>query len=355
MSKSSLSTFMVGECLFRQSWEKARLLRRGADELDKVRKTYRSCSRPKVAGRCAEVHHKVTYNVDAVRKGVRTRARLTTPGAAADLVVGRRLVQVKYRKTAVQSAGRAADRKYSGMDLILPADQASRAVSALKKGSKRAVIRNPLKAAARLDAAKRVKKTVEVGGAKSRPLTKRGAQALARKGGDGWRREAIMNELVATSAGHFASGALHAAAFCGAKEAHSVLRKGRKPAKAVKAVAKAAAIGGVAQLGSASLTAVIEVGAKKMGTKALIRGHGAAAIADGALDICKHGYSYVIGEIDGEQFAKDSLRSTARSGAALAAAKYGAIAGTLAVGPVGGVIGGVMAAIAASLVFDQVI
>lgn len=353
--KVHICDHIVGEHLAKRTRKAAKILREGAEDLDKVRLIYKNCSRDKVAGRCAEVHHKVTRNFDAATKGITSRTRLTKPGSAADLRTGSRLAQVKYRKNALFSAGRAAHRKYAGMDLILPSDQADLAIKKLKRSANFVRKRSPQKAAARLDAAKRIRKTNNVKGAQSRPLTRRGARLLARKGGKLWRKEAAVHEALGVASAHLKSGALSSGVVTGAQELYDVFRNKKCPKKAALSVAKSAAGGGAQSIATHVVSEGVKKTAKKLGAKALLKGNGAAAVAGGMLDIAKHGYDYATGEMDGEEFLKESGKTVIKGGAAYAAAEVGAIAGMAIGGPPGALVVGALAAVAVGFGLDELL
>lgn len=351
---AELASQILGEQLSKNARKSSKILRDGADELDKVRSVYKKCSRDKVAGRCAEVHHKVTRNLDAVSKGISSRTRLTKPGSAADLKTRHRLAQVKYRKNATFSAGRAANKKYLGMDLILPSDQAELAIKKLKDGACRVAKKNPKKAALRLNAAKRIRKTLSVDGAQSMPLTRKGARVLARKGGGRWRRDALVHDTLVVANAHLKSGAISSGVISGIEEIYGVLKSKRCPKKAAIKVAKSSINGGAQSVATHVVSVGVKKAAKKLGAKALLKGNGAAAIAGGVLDVAKHGYSYATGEIDGEELLKETGKTVVKGGAAYAAAEAGAVAGMFLGGPPGALIGGTLAALAVGFGLDAV-
>lgn len=330
MNNTKHASHILGESLSKSARRAAKVLSKGADELDSIRKKYNACSRDKVAGHCAELHHTVTRNFDAAKKNVRLRSSLTKPGSVADIKTGRRFAQVKYGKNAAWSAARASHPKYKGMDLILPADQTKLAIKKLEKGALKIAGKNPIKSANRLSASKRIKSVVNVRGAKSRPLSRKSARELARNGGKAWRREAQIFESTKVAASHFAAGAIGSGLTTGAKEMYGVLKNKKCAKKASLKIAKAAAIGGAESVLNRLAVAGVKTVAKKVGVKALIKGDGAVLIATSAVDIAKLGYSYANGDINRKDFALQSGKSIL----------VGAITGIgyAVAGPIGGTI-----------------
>ena len=343
MNNTKHASHIVGERLSKTARQAAKVLRKGADELDSFRKTYKACSRDKVAGRCAEVHHKITRNFDAAKKGIRLKSRLTKPGSVADLKTGARYAQVKYCKTAAWSAGRASHPKYKGMDLVLPSDQAKLAIIKLKQGAKKIAKKNAVKSANRLNASKRIKSIINVGGAQSRPLSRKAARSLARNGGKAWRREAKIFEGTKIAASHFTSGAIGSGLATGVEEIYGVLKNKKCAKKASLRVAKIAAMGGAESLVNRLAVAGVKTVAKNVGTKALAKGDGAVVIATSAIDIAKLGFSYANGDIKREEFLIQTGKSIL----------VGAVTGLGYA--VAGPIGGTVASLAVGYGFDQLV
>jgi len=102
------------------------------------------------AGRAAEVWHRATYNADAIKKGVDTRAVGTSYHAPSDLNVGSSDVQIKYGTAGYLN--KLNNSKYDGMQKVVPKGHA--------------------------DAAKGWQDRVSVDGAQSNPLSTVNARSL---------------------------------------------------------------------------------------------------------------------------------------------------------------------------------
>lgn len=138
---------------------------------------------PFVQGDAAEPWHAGTLNIDAVRRGGSPSAEAPreTTAYSPDVVFapGRSdPAQLKYYRSAEESARALADPGYAGMDLVPPADQLAGARAYLLRRAEQLGTSDPDAAQRYADAAGRLTDRLSHEGAASTPLTRAQAEEL---------------------------------------------------------------------------------------------------------------------------------------------------------------------------------
>lgn len=162
---------------------------RASSMLKEVAERYRSNPEHSLKGFMAEAYHAGTFNIDAARQGIDgVKASLpqsTEPGSP-DVVVrvpcdDPHLFQVKYYRSASDTAVALSHPAYHGMGKVGPAEQIDQIREAATERSVRFSLHRPEQASHLADTAERVSSRISVGGAASRELDSHEALAMARK------------------------------------------------------------------------------------------------------------------------------------------------------------------------------
>ena len=139
-------------------------------------------------GFLAEEWHDHTFNLDAALKGKAIRANAIKPGEPSnntpidiELSDGSK-AQLKYYKTAKDSAREQADPRYAGMQRIIPADQLKEAEGIISKLVKVELAKDPNSERARAyqDVQNMLTDRLKSGGAESKPLDEAEAKRIAK-------------------------------------------------------------------------------------------------------------------------------------------------------------------------------
>ena len=184
---------------------------------------------PVKAGHAAEAFHRFTYNVDAIKNDIPTRAEYTPYGSPKDLTLGKEDVQIKYGQPNYLK--KLNQPKYDGMQKIVP------------KGS--------------ADPSKGWKDHIEVDGAKSKPLSNKGAKELVNNSKS--ISKAIPTESRLMSAAKVGGEAAFVGGIISAASSGTVMAlKGGDGEKVVKSMAKGGAEGALTSgLSAATANAVV--------------------------------------------------------------------------------------------------
>ncbi|MBZ9752719.1 hypothetical protein K7W42_17905 [Deinococcus sp. HMF7604] len=305
---------------------------KGLEELAKVNATAQA--NPQQAGFRAEVHHKTTFNADAIRKGKVVRAEMPRGNGLSDidLKVGGKTVaraQVKNCKTVARTTKAVSDTKYDGMKKIVPKDQAQ-GVSEL--AAKRGV--DGLGERNYADTSKAATAKLEHDGVSSRAVTY-----------DELQSKDLGKSMLRSEAGSAAAaGAKNAAVVGGAVSAVSnigaVINGEKTVGQAAAAMAKETAVAaGTGALTSAATT-VVANGAAKVGLQAVSRSGAPGAIVAAGFEVGKDLVALTRGELSGTQVMGRSMEHAVGAGAGWGGASAGAALGTMIFPGVGTLVGG---------------
>ncbi|MDP3277121.1 MAG: hypothetical protein Q8Q09_18155 [Deltaproteobacteria bacterium] len=158
--------------------------------LNEVAGRYRDNTLPSLKGFLAEAFHVGTFNVDATRQGLEgVHASLIGDNGAIDLVVqtgsDSSPYQVKYWKSAADTAKEASHPQYDGMGKIGPSDQIADAREEALRRATRIEGHRPEQAAHLRHTAEHISGRIDAGGAHSRALSHEESMRLAREGRHG--------------------------------------------------------------------------------------------------------------------------------------------------------------------------
>lgn len=330
--------------------------------LDEFVVSRRNCTIESTAGYVAEIHHKLTFEVDAILKDRHDiRVKLGPRGGVgakgtADLVVhkGEEIVAeagLKYQSEATKTTFDQSSCFDHGRQKICPADQVKRVKQLASYRAKTGT----LKATEYSDTARNATDRLKYDGIESKPLSKKGAEDLVNKGGN-YGGEALKLEMKTNTANAAMSGAVLGALTSTAvhcwKGEKSVADAGKQVFKdTVKSGARSAA---VSAMTTGTKHAFIKAGAQN-----LAKGNAPMAIAstifEAAGDICGDIKKCCNGEITKSEVGVNAVKHTGKAavktGGAMAGAEVGTMIGAIG-GPIGaaagGIIGGMVGYLASS-------
>lgn len=269
------------------------------------------------AGRLAEVWHAGTFNAAAVRIGSKLRAVTTAsmgaPGDPADVLIKldqeiKLKVQLKFCNLSGRTMDAIADRRYDGMQRVVPADQvravrrlaASRGIDGLGK-------RNFPATAAEASA------TIRSGRVSSAPLSRADAQNLVRQ------PEVVVNQRrTVVGAGAVGNAALGAALIAVGISAVTDAKAVHTGQKSLPEATRAAGTAALRSGASAAVGTAVTLMARRV-----CSANPAAAIGGIAADLALNAVELQRGQIDRAELLNRSASSVARAVGTAAGAALG--------------------------------
>lgn len=299
-------------------------------------------NQPRKAGFRAERYHEATFNADAARKRIPTRAVATTPGAPADiaLVDGGKVVaevQVKNYKRVAGTTKAISQKKYDGMQKVIPKEQVKGVRSlAARRGTDGSGEHNyqdtSLKAAGR----------IEANGAKSGALTYEQAQ------NKNLSRTMMTSEMGNAAKSGAKNGAIIGGAVSAATNLRAVINKEKEVKDALKDVGKDTAVAAVGGAATAALSSGLAAVTTRASLSALSKSGAPGAIAAASVEVGKDLIALRQGKLSGSQVLERSVEHAGAAGGGWGGAAAGMALGTAVFPGVGTVVGGFIGGMAGS-------
>lgn len=339
--------------------------------LDKLIESRKNCTVESTAGYAAELHHKVTFEADAILKGkqdlsvgIGPRGGCGSKGSA-DLVINKGNKNVgeaglKYRAKATETAFDQSNPFDRGRQKICPSDQVDRVKQLANERAKTGTLKAPEYS----DTAKNATDRLEYDGVESKPLTKSGAEDLVRNGGN-YGNDALKLEMRVNTVNAAKAGAALGAAASTASNIINCWNGEKSIADAGKQVIKDTVKSGARSAAVSAMTTGTKHALLKAGAQNLAKGNAPMAIAstifEAGGDICSDIKKCCNGEVTKTEVAVNAVKHTgkaaAKTGGAMAGAEMGATIGAFG-GPigiaVGGVVGGTVGYIASSTLVSKI-
>jgi len=336
-----------------RSLDSIRTARVGASRLRQVASQWNGASPEQLAGRMAEELHASSFNVNAASKGFRSLKATTGAAngagtAAADITItnaGRVVshAQVKFHGAPPATTFNVADRKYNGMQRIVPSDQVDQVRKiAEKRGLDGLGQRNYP------DVANSASDRVRLGGVKSKPLSRDKALSAAKNSEKAAHRHVGVQMVGAVKNGAF-TGVSIGGGFSVVSNISAYCKGSKSGKEAVVDTAKDAAACGLSGAAVSGAAVAAESVLIRVGARTLARGSAPVAIGLTAVDIGKDVGRLAKGDINGGEFTKRAAGSVAKGGCTWGGMQGGAAVGTFICPGVGTVVGGIVGGIAAGL------
>ncbi len=343
--------------------DKTQELLRNADYAEKLTHQVSNLAHEAQAqGRVFEFAEALKFNLDVIdgRSSLRavTTAELGQPHAAADIVIRSadgdtvREVQAKAYERTAKALRALANPRYTGMDRLVPSDQADEVAALAGKplaGPAERVFGEQYEDVAQNLTSALKCEDVSSGGTSREQLRDIG------RGPDEWLNERFKRSIAAEIGASAAAGAIFAGGFEFVfSSAHNALRAHRGQVEGAKAVidtVNATAAAAVRGGAGCAVAKCVQIAARNSDhLQHFASGMGPAAVANAAVEIAIFGYLLAQGDIDASAF-------TERCGAVLiknsAAWAYGAVGQTLIPVPVlGGLVGATVGYLAAGAVVE---
>lgn len=325
----------IAMLLQKQGLDAVRAAAEAAEQFSQIARTYPNASPEQLAGRLAEAFHAGTFNISAAWGGFEQLRAVTTetlghPHDVADILIqqGKKTVaqvQSKYCGDVTRTTRAISEKKYSGLQKVVPSDQAPgvQKLAANWKVDGLGTHDYP-------DTARTASDRISHGKAQSRPLTTEQAKKLAADPA-GMGKRLVVSESAKMVGRAAAAGAIMNGTVTLAQQVGSVRRKETTVQDAAKVVGEAAALG--------ALTGAVSTGVT-LGLKTVCKGNTAAMVGTLAADLVKDGVALGRGQINAAEFGKRSAESAGRTGGTLAGMQAGAALGTLICPGVGTLVGG---------------
>ena len=305
---------------------------KGLQDLAKVNSTAQA--NPQQAGFRAEVHHEATFNSDAIRKGVKTRAVRPKGNGASDidLKVGDKTVgqaQVKNCKTVARTTKAISDKKYDGMQKVVPKEQAD---GVRRVATKRGV--DGLGEKNYADTSKSAASKLEHGGASSRAVSYEELQSK------NVGRDLLRSETGSAAAAGAKNAAVVGGAITAVSNISAVINGEKTVGQAATAVVKETAVAAGTGAVTSAATTLVTTGVSKMGLHAVSRSGAPGAIVAAGFEVGKDLVALGRGELSGTQVMGRSVEHAVGAGAGWGGASAGAALGTMIFPGVGTLVGG---------------
>lgn len=319
---------------------------------------YRRSGVAQRAGHLAEVRHAASFNIAAERAGrsdlrAHTTALRGAPTSATDVVVtesGAEVAkaQLKYCKDAPRTAAGLDNPKYDEMQRIAPSDQALEVAERLaRRGTKRA---RPRASPGRERTASDV---LEHGGVKSRPLSKRDAEELARSPRTESDR-AVRCERLRCIRNAALTGAAVSGAFSAARNLRAVREGEKTVAEAAEHVLVDSVKGAAGSAACATAGLVLRGFLGRIGAQTLARSSAPVAAAAAACDIAKDTFDAMRGKLDAAEVLARAPGHVCRAAGAVLGAKMGAALGHAILPGWGTILGGIAGALLGFFFGDRI-
>lgn len=337
-------------------------------ELEQLRKQRANCTPASTGGYAAEVHHKYTFEADALKKGHKNIVTDLGPRGgngskgSADLKIidnGNSVGEagLKYMNKANKTAFDQSNTFDNGRQKICPSDQ----VEKVKEFSTKRASTGTLKANEYADTSKNATDRLKYKDIESQPLSKAESMDIV-KDPSRYSKQAFRNDLKVSVKGGAVGGAAASGVISLVTNTVACAKGEKELGNAALDVAKDTTIGAAkgATIGAGSQ--VIKQTMIKAGAESLAKGSVPIAIASTALDagvgVVKEAKKMIDGEQDVAEFALNSVAHTAaaatKGGAAFAGAELGATIGVIG-GPVGVFVGGIIGGTAGFIAGDSVV
>ena len=343
----------------------------GEKMLDKLVASRKNCTIESTAGYAAELHHKVTFEADAILKGKQDihvelgpRGGFGSKGTA-DLVVnkGNKTVAeagLKYRAKVTETTFDQSNCFDHGRQKICPSDQVERVKELASDRAKTGTLKAPEYS----DTAKNATDRLKHDGVESKPLSKKGAEDLVTKGGT-YSDDALKLEMKTNTANAAMAGAALGAATSTVSNVVDCWKGEKSVADAGKQVIKDTVKSGARSAAVSAMTTGTKHAFIKAGAQNLAKGNAPMAIAstifEAGGDICGDIKKCCNGEVTKSEVAVNAVKHTgkaaAKTGGAMAGAEVGAMIGAVG-GPIGaaagGIIGGTVGYLASSELVNKI-
>lgn len=327
----------------------------GDKTLDKLIANRKNCTVESTAGYAAELHHKITFEADAVLKGkqdlsvgIGPRGGCGSKGTA-DLVINKGNKNVgeaglKYRAKVTETTFDQSNPFDRGRQKICPSDQVDRVKQLASERARTGTLKAPEYA----DTANNATDRLKYDGVESKPLTKGGAENLVRNGGN-YSNDALKLEMRVNTVNAAKAGAALGAAASTASNVIDCWKGEKSVADAGKQVLKDTFKSGGRSAAVSAMTTGTKHALIKAGAQNLAKGNAPMAIAstifEAGGDICSDIKKCCNGEVTKTDVAVNAVKHTskaaAKTGGAMAGAEMGAMIGAFG-GPLGAAAGGII-------------
>lgn len=338
------------------------------EELEQLSQQRAKCTQASTGGYAAEVHHKYTFEADALKKGYKDiqvdlgpRGGYGSKGTADLKIVesGKTVGEagLKYMDKANKTVYSQSTVSDTGRQKICPSDQ----VEKVKELSSERASTGTLKANEYADTTKNATDRLKYKDIESKPLSKAESMEIVSDASK-YSKQAFQNDLKISTKSGALGGAVASGAISVISNTVACANGEKQVGEAVFDVAKDTTIGTVKGAAIGAGSQVVKQTLVKAGARSLAKGSVPIVIAATALDaglgIVSEAKKMIDGEQDMADFAANSVVYTAaaaaKGGTAYAGAELGATLGVIG-GPVGVVVGGVIGGTVGFIVGDFVV